>query len=209
MSLSVLGVGLGRTGTLSLKLALEQLGFGPCYHMVEVFKDPAAPAFWSGAAEDRAAADWDRIFQGYRASVDWPAATFWREIAAAYPQAKLVLTLRDEEAWFASTQATIFQTSYENAPDAFHQMLEKVIGRLFDQQIHDKERVLEFYRRHNQTVQQVIPPDRLLVYNVAQGWDPLCRFLGVDAPDAPFPKVNSRDDFARHVTEVASGKLPT
>lgn len=209
MPLSVLGVGLGRTGTLSLKLALEQLGFSPCYHMVEVFKDPTAPAFWAGAAEDRSSADWDHIFEGYRASVDWPAATFWRELAEAYPQAKLILTVRDEEAWFASTQATIFQQSYIDQPDEFHQMLAKVIGRLFDQQIHDKERVLEVYRRHNEAVQQAIPPERLLVYNVAQGWEPLCRFLGKPAPDAPFPRVNSRDDFIRHVTEVVSGKLPT
>ena len=209
MPLSVLGVGLGRTGTLSLKLALEQLGFSPCYHMVEVFKDPKAPSFWAAAAEDRASADWDHIFDGYQATVDWPAATFWRELAQAYPQAKLILTVREEEAWFASTQATIFQKSYEDQPDEFHQMLAKVIGRLFDQKLHDKERVLDVYRRHNEAVQQAIPPERLLVYNVAEGWAPLCRFLGVAAPDAPFPRVNSRDDFVRHVDEVASGKIPT
>lgn len=208
MPLSVIGAGLGRTGTLSLKLALEQLGFAPCYHMVEVFKDPQAPDFWAAAAE-RSPPDWEVIFEGYRASVDWPGARFWRELADAYPAAKVILTVRDEEDWFASTQATIFQRSYENAPDKFHQMLEKVIGSLFDQKINDKDRVIDFYRRHNEMVRQVIPPERLLVYNVAEGWAPLCRFLGVPAPVAPFPRVNGKDDFVRHVAEVASGKAPT
>ena len=208
MPLTAIGVGFGRTGTLSLKLALEQLGLGPCYHMVEVFKNPQAPAFWANAAERRQA-DWEHIFDGYQATVDWPGATFWRELAQAYPQAKLILTVRDEDAWFASTQATIFQKSYEDAPDEFHQMLAKVIGGLFDQKIHDKQRVLDVYRRHNEAVQRTVPPERLLVYNVAQGWAPLCRFLGVPAPDAPFPRVNSRDDFERHVTDVVSGRIPT
>src|ERR1700755_877814 len=102
MPLSVIGAGFGRTGTLSLKLALEQLGFGPCYHMVEVFKTPKAPGYWEAAADGRPV-DWDQVFEGYRATVDWPSATFWRELAEAYPEAKVILTLRDPESWFAST----------------------------------------------------------------------------------------------------------
>ena len=205
--LRVIGAGMGRTGTSSLKRALEQLGFAPCYHMVEVLKNPEAVAFWSDAADG--APDWDRIFAGYEATVDWPGATFWRELSEAYPDAKVILTLRDEEAWFESTQATIFQQRYDRSPDPFHQMVAKVIGRLFDQDLHDKARVLKIYRRHNATVQRTIAADRLLIYNVAEGWDPLCRFLGVAAPDAPFPRVNSKEDFARHVAEAADGKVPT
>ena len=207
MTLAVIGAGFGRTGTLSLKLALERLGFAPCYHMVEVLKTPEAAALWDAAADG--AADWARIFAGYRATVDWPGASFWRELAEAYPGAKVVLTVRDEEAWFASTQATIFQQRYDGSPDPFHRMVAKVIGRLFDQDLNDKARVLDVYRRHNASVQRTIAADRLLVYNAAEGWAPLCRFLGVAAPDAPFPRVNSKDDFARHVAEAASGKVPT
>ena len=207
MPLSVIGAGFGRTGTLSLKLALEQLGFGPCYHMVEVLKRPEALPLWSAAADGTA--DWAQIFAGYQATVDWPGATFWREIAEAFPAAKVILTVREEEAWFASTQATIFKRRFDESPDPFPQMVAKVIGRLFDQDLHDKARALEVYRRHNATVQQAIAADRLLVYNVAQGWDPLCRFLGVAAPDAPFPRVNSKDDFERHVAEAVGGGVPT
>src|ERR1700712_5108190 len=99
MALKVIGSGFGRTGTLSLKLALEQLGLGPCYHMVEVVKAPAAAADWEAAADGQPV-DWDRVFQGYRATVDWPAATFWRELAHAYPEAKVILSLRDPESWY-------------------------------------------------------------------------------------------------------------
>ncbi|MDE2487101.1 MAG: sulfotransferase family protein, partial [Alphaproteobacteria bacterium] len=113
MTLKVIGAGYGRTGTMSLKLALEQLGFGPCYHMVEVFKNPQAPAWWLEAADGRP--DWAKIFNGYSATVDWPSATFYRELAEAYPDAKVILTERDPEAWFRSTQATIFARDFSQA----------------------------------------------------------------------------------------------
>lgn len=203
MPLSVIGAGFGRTGTLSLKLALEQLGFGPCYHMVEVFKNPKAPAYWEAAA-DGEAVDWEQVFQGYGATVDWPSATFWRELAEAYPKAKVVLTVRDPEAWFASTQATIFKPDFSDLSDPFARMLMKVVGDLFDRRMHDKARLLEVYERHNATVQRVIPPERLLVYDVAEGWAPLCEFLGVAVPQGPMPKANSTEDFQReHAAKLA------
>src|ERR1700752_4054595 len=105
MTLSVIGAGFGRTGTMSLKLALEQLGLGPCYHMIEVFKNPKAPGYWEAAAHGQPV-EWEEVFDGYGSTVDWPSATFYRELAEAYPAAKVVLTLRDPKAWFASTQAT-------------------------------------------------------------------------------------------------------
>jgi hypothetical protein len=208
MTLSVIGAGFGRTGTLSLKLALEQLGFGACYHMVEVFRNPKAPGYWEAAADGQPA-DWDEVFAGYGATVDWPSATFWRELAEAYPSAKVVLTLRDPEAWFASTQATIFKRGWDDPTDPFQRMVSKVIGRLFDQRMHDKDHVIEVYNRHNATVQQVIPPERLLVYNLAEGWAPLCAFLGVAEPDTPMPKVNTSEDFERHTSEAIAGLTPT
>lgn len=198
MTLKVIGAGFGRTGTLSLKLALEQLGFGPCYHMTEVFKNPAAIEWWGEAADGRP--DWETIFEGYNATVDWPNATFYAELAAYYPDAKVILTERDPEAWFASTQATIFPKDLSEDTDVpFERMVAKVIGRLFDGRMRDHDHVIDVYQRHNARVREVIPADRLLVYEVAQSWAPLCAFLGVPVPDTPMPKVNSREEFGQHI----------
>ena len=127
MALKVIGAGFGRTGTLSLKLALEQIGLGPCYHMTEVFKNPLAPGWWNEAADGRP--DWGKIYEGYNASVDWPGATFYAQLADAYPEAKVILTVRDSEAWFRSTQATIFPNPTPPDTDRpFDQMFRKTIG---------------------------------------------------------------------------------
>jgi hypothetical protein len=207
MSLSVIGAGFGRTGTLSLKLALEQLGFGPCYHMVEVFKNDKAPGYWEAAA-DGEPVDWETVFAGYRSTVDWPSATFYRELAEAYPQAKVVLTVRDPEAWYASTQATIFASRFDDPDDPRQRMIRKVVGALFDQRWSDKAKLLEVYQRHNETVQRVISPDRLLVYEVAQGWGPLCAFLGAPIPEGPMPKVNSTQEFRETIAQHAGLTRP-
>jgi hypothetical protein len=208
MALKVIGAGFGRTGTLSLKLALEQLGFGPCYHMVEVFKNPQAPGWWAEAADGRP--DWERIFAGYASTVDWPSATFYAQLAEAYPEAKVILTERDADAWFTSTQATIFAQPMGPEGDAnpFGQMFRKVIGRLFDHDLRDRQHVIDVYRRHNAEVRARIPAERLLVYDVAEGWGPLCGFLGVAVPEAPMPQVNSTEEFranlAKHAAAIAS-----
>jgi hypothetical protein len=198
MGLSVIGAGFGRTGTMSLKLALEQLGLGPCYHMVEVFKNPKAPGYWEAAA-DGLPVKWAEVFAGYGSTVDWPSATFYRELAEAYPAAKVVLTVRDPKAWFASTQATIFKRGFDDQADPFQRMVTKVIGRLFDQRLHDEARCIEVFNRHNETVRQVIPPERLLVYDLAEGWGPLCAFLGVETPATPIPKANTTEEFQREI----------
>jgi len=194
MPLSVVGAGFGRTGTMSLKLALEQLGFGPCYHMIEVFKDPAAPGYWSAAA-DNEPVDWEQVFEGYRSTVDWPSATFYKRLADAYPDAKVILTERDPEAWFASTQATIFKGLDQMPPSDWLSMVQKVVGALFDQKLHDHDTLVSVFNRHNAEVRRLIPPERLLVYEVAHGWSPLCGFLGVPVPAGPMPKVNSTEEF--------------
>ena len=205
MTLKVIGAGFGRTGTKSLKDALEHLGLGPCYHMVEVFKNPLAPDLWSAAADDPAKADWGRIFEGYNATVDWPNATFYRELAEAYPEAKVILTERDPDQWFESTQATIFARMPDGpgATEPFPRMLGKVICELFDYRMHDREHCISVFKAHNAKVRQVIPAERLLVYEVAQGWGPLCGFLGVPEPTEAMPKVNSRDEFAAMIAAHA------
>jgi hypothetical protein len=204
MALEVIGSGLGRTGTMTMKVALEQLGYGPCYHMIEVFSKPDAPRLWSDAADGKP--DWEAIFQGYRSTVDWPNATFYLELANAYPNAKIIHTERDPEAWWTSTQATIF-AERGGAPSVTNpewlEMARKVVFAMFDQQIHDKERVISVFNAHNRRVRETIAPERLLIYEVAQGWEPLCAFLGVPVPDGPMPKVNTTEDFrARIATHI-------
>jgi hypothetical protein len=185
---------------MSLKLALEQLGLGPCYHMVEVFKNPAAPDLWYEAAQHPASADWAKIFEGYNSTVDWPNATYYKELAAAYPQAKIVHTERDADDWFESTQATIFADRGPMDPEApFPRMIRKVIFEMFDGRMHDKDHVISVYKAHNAEVRAVIPPERLLIYHVADGWNPLCDFLAVSVPEGPTPKVNSREEFGAEI----------
>jgi hypothetical protein len=173
--------------------------------MVEVFKNPAAPDMWSAAADDPAHADWGKIFEGYDSTVDWPNATFYKELADAYPAAKIVHTERDPDEWYASTQATIFKD--RGAPDPnnpFERMIGKVIVPLFDGRLSDKDRLISVYKAHNAKVRETIPPERLLVYHVADGWAPLCDFLGVPIPEGATPKVNSREEFAKEIaTQVA------
>lgn len=195
MPLAVIGAGFGRTGTMSLKLALEQLGLGPCYHMVEVRKNPGAAALWEAAA-DREPVDWELLFKGYGSTVDWPSATFYRELAEAYPKAKVILTVRDPESWFASTQETIFGPLIpKDETNPHSRMVMKVVDDLFGRDMQNKERLISVYEAHNARVQEVIPPERLLVYEVAQGWGPLCAFLGLPEPAGPMPRVNSTEEF--------------
>jgi hypothetical protein len=205
MTLKVIGAGYGRTGTMSLKLSLQQLGFGPCHHMVDVFAHPESLAWWIDAADGKA--DWDRIFQGYASAVDWPTATFYKELADRYPEAKVILTERDPEAWFRSTQATIFAEDIPaDSADPWMQMVGKVVADLFDRRMHDKDRLISVFKAHNARVREVIPADRLLVYEVSQGWAPLCGFLGVDVPEGPMPKVNSTEEFQGRLAQQAAAR---
>jgi hypothetical protein len=168
--------------------------------MIEVFQNPAAPDMWSDAADDPDHADWAKIFAGYNSTVDWPNATYYRELAAAYPDAKVVHTERDADDWYESTQATIFADRGPMPPDApFPRMIGKVIFRLFDGRMHDKDHVISVYKAHNAKVRETIPSERLLVYHVSDGWGPLCRFLGVAEPEGGTPNVNSRAEFGAEI----------
>jgi hypothetical protein len=201
MPLEVIGAGFGRTGTNSLRLALERLGRGPCHHMHELSLHPEQVPFWSAAARGEAM-DWAAVFTGYRAQVDWPGARYWRSLAAAFPDARVILSVRPAEAWYRSFAATIAPEIYgppsSDAPLAIERrrMQRETIGeQTFGGRVTDREHVLEVYARHNAEVQAAIAPERLLVFDVAEGWDPLCRFLGVPVPDEPFPRTNSAAEF--------------
>ncbi|MDX2159031.1 MAG: sulfotransferase [Hyphomicrobiaceae bacterium] len=212
MPLDVVGTGFGRTGTNSLKLALEQLGFGPCHHMFEVRDRPEQIAFWAAAAS-RERSDWDTVFQGFRATVDWPSAYFWREIAAHYPKAKVLLSVRPEQEWLKSIHATIYQSLQARRERPTE--LQRAIGemaydiierRTFDERLGDPEHALAVYRAHVAAVKAAIAPERLLVYDVAEGWAPLCRHLGVPIPAAPFPRTNSTEEFRARVVARQQSK---
>lgn len=201
MALSVVGAGFGRTATLSMKSALEQLGFGPCYHMREVFEHPEFMKFWGAAARGEPV-DWDEVFDGYASAVDWPACTYYRELAEHYPDAQVLLTVRDPRRWYESATSTIF--SRENrerllsgppSPD-IGAMMKKIMVETFDGRLDDADHAISVFERHVETVERVIPSERLLVYDASEGWEPLCAFLGVPVPAAPFPRVNTREEFA-------------
>jgi hypothetical protein len=202
MPLSIVGTGFGRTGTLSLKLALEQLGFGPCYHMVEVTQNPDHVALWSAAA-DGAGTDWPALFAKYRATVDWPSTAFWRQIVDAHPQAKVIHTERPAAAWYKSAASTIMKMmklgAPASAPPIFHEQLamarKLILHGVFHDRFDDEAHATAIYEAHNARVKREIPRERLLVYEPGQGWEPLCAFLGVAVPAQPYPKVNTTDDF--------------
>jgi hypothetical protein len=201
MTLSVVGAGFGRTGTNSLKLALEQLGFGPCHHMFEVMEHPSQLPFWQ-ALECGETADWDDVFADYGACVDWPSARYWREISDHFPAAKVVLSVRPEDVWFDSVQATIYPSMrdrHETEPgyvrDVTVMANEIIVEQLFDGRLDDRDHAVAVFRAHVADVQATIDPARLLTFDVAEGWEPLCEFLGVAVPDTPFPHANSTADF--------------
>lgn len=201
MALDVVGAGFGRTGTNSLKLALEMLGFGPCHHMFEVRNRPEQVAFWAAAAR-RERSDWDTVFEGFKATVDWPSAYFWKEIAAHYPEAKVILSVRPVESWVKSIHSTIHESLKRRAARptellrAQGEMAYDIIEqRTFDGRLGDAEHAAAVFRAHADEVKATIAPERLLVYDVAEGWEPLCRHLGVPVPGEPFPRTNSTDEF--------------
>ena len=197
MVLEIIGSGLGRTGTKSLHAALETLGFGPCHHMLEIFAHRETVPLWIDAAEGRP--DWDAVFAGYRSAVDYPTAAYWRELASFYPDARIIHTFRDPDLWFDSTQATIFADGGppERAIQAGGMMGEFFAGilRPFGDKLHDRAFMTEYFRRHTEQVKSEIPAGRLLIYEVGQGWGPLCDFLGIEVPDSPFPFQNTREEF--------------
>lgn len=194
MTLSVIGAGLGRTGTASLKVALETLGFGRCHHMSEVFGSPEQIDLWMKAAAGEP--DWNAIYKGYGAAVDFPTAAYWREIAAFYPRAKVILSVRDPEKWWESTQETILGPVMSAGLDrmAFGPVVKKIVWGFFNNMIHDHDNLISVFNRHAEEVRRVIPQERLLVFEAKDGWAPLCEFLGKPIPAEPFPRVNSKEE---------------
>ena len=207
MLLKVIGAGFGRTGTLSLKHALDELGFGPCYHMMETRHHPDHDAAWIALARGETQ-EWQSILTGYQSIVDWPGVAFWKMLVSANPDAKVILTVRDPARWYESADKTIFSRMRtfskalergKDLPDStgeLHMRMVKTVvadqsfgGRL------DRENAISVFNTHNEEVRHAVPPERLLIYESGEGWERLCNFLDVPVPDVPYPRVNSTEDF--------------
>ena len=199
MSLKVTDAGVGRTGTYSLKLALNQLGFGPCHHMEEViFNMPVQVPLWAAAVNGNP--DWQAVYRGYESAVDWPTAGFVRELSAAYPSAKFILTVRSPQSWAESFSGTIYKliAGKDKFPPEMHDWLDmavRVIARTGFPAGLSTADLMKTFTAHSDAVKATIPADQLLIYQVKDGWDPLCAFLGVPVPADPFPRTNDRGEF--------------
>lgn len=199
MTLDIVGAGFGRTGTNSLRLALIELGAGPCYHMYEVLADlDTRVPLWVAAAAGKP--DWDMIFAGYKATVDWPSASYWKQILAHNPNAKVILSSRSAESWYDSFSNTIAQLMAmpEKLPphmSDWYTMANGLVNRMFDGRLQDRDQAISVFNAYEADVKASVPADRLLVFQVADGWEPLCRFLNKPVPASPFPCTNNREEF--------------
>lgn len=199
MTLRVVGAGLGRTGTRSLKTALEQLLGAPCYHMLEVFEHPEHVPAWHDAARGTMP-DWRALLRGYAAAVDWPAAAYWRELAGGFPDALVLLSVRDPERWWESANETIFAVirnalSSDASDTGWTEMVREMFASRFTPALEDRDTCIAAYLRHNQAVRDAVPASRLVEWTAADGWAPLCAALGVPEPREPFPRTNTREEW--------------
>lgn len=196
MELAVVGAGVGRTGTHSLKVALEQLLGAPCHHMMEIMGDPTQIPGWIDAIEGRPV-DWSAMLTRYRAIVDWPGGAFWPELSAANPDALVLLSVREPEAWYKSASNTIF-LSFEHLPPDLQPWMDSVRGLLrerFSDRFDDPTAMMDAFVRHNEAVRREVPAGRLLEWSPGDGWDPICERLGLPVPNEPFPITNTTDEF--------------
>ena len=199
MTLRVIGTGFGRTGTDSMREALTILGFGPCHHMFEVIDNPVQKQRWRAMVAG-GPKDWDSLFEGYTSCVDWPSAAYWRELIEVYPEAKVILTWRSPESWWESFSRTILKglSSSDDLASVGKALIER---QVFDSRMGDREHALALYRANVEAVMAEVPPGRLLVHRLGDGWASLCAHLGVPVPDVPYPQGNTTEAFnVRHAT---------
>jgi hypothetical protein len=222
MTLEVIGAGYGRTGTMSTYAALKQLGL-PCYHMIEVIMNKANKThldFWRKVANSPPGtkSDWEQVLSQYTAAVDNPTCCVWRELMAAYPNAKVLLTLhpRGPEAWYESTMDTIYFTEnvwqfkvlewFTPFGRKFGDMSRKLIWQgMLKSTMEDRTEAIAQYKQHIEDVKAAVPPEKLLIFTVTEGWKPLCKFLGMPIPATPFPNVNDRADVKKIINDITKG----
>jgi len=199
MALKVIGTGFGRTGTDSMREALEILGFGPCHHMLEVNRSDEQKRLWRAHARGDSPG-WEQLFAGYRSCVDWPSAHYWRELIQVYPDAKVLLTYRSPDSWWESFSKTIGEgIARSTEPESLGVAL--VANQVFGGKFADRAHAIAVYQANVDAVKATVPAHRLLVHNLGDGWDPLCKHLGVPVPAVPYPRRNSTTDFRRVILE--------
>jgi hypothetical protein len=199
MAINIIGVGVGRTGTYSLRLAINQLGYGPCHHMEEVLKDINVQVpLWSETLKGNT--NWSAIYKGFNSAVDWPTAGFFRELIKEYPTAKFILTERNPENWADSFGSTIYKLveGKDKAPEKMQNwltMVNELLNKSGFPQGLDRDGLINGFIAHNKAVRDIIPKDQLLIFQVKDGWEPLCKFLNEPVPNQPFPRTNNREEF--------------
>jgi hypothetical protein len=205
VALKIVGVGLGRTGTNSLKLALEELLGGPCYHMFELIAHPQNVPIWEAAVRGEDV-DWGSLFDGYAATVDWPGCAFWRDLVAANPDAPVLLSTRDSaQTWWASMEQTIVPAlqgpALSEHPDLMRgqEMVHELFRTRFTPDWADRDAAIAAYERHCEDVRREVPAGRLIEWQAGEGWEPICSGLGLPVPGTPFPHENSKADFSGNV----------
>ena len=211
MSIQVIGAGMGRTGTMSLKHALEILGFVKCHHMIEVLQNPSNLPYWNEMHEKRST-DYEAVFNGYTAAVDFPGAIYYKELMVQYPDAKVVLGVRDAEKWYQSCLDTIYQVpkgaeragmeeaaktdlQVKNVLGVFDYATNAIWNGIFKGRFEDKEFAIQTFNEWTEEVIRSVPAEKLLVFEAKEGWEPLCNFLGKPIPDVPYPRVNDTAEF--------------
>lgn len=222
MVLEVIGAGFPRNGTMSLRSAFETLGYAPSYHMSEVLvprpglNEGHAKA-WADFIEGKHAMEWEPLFASYRSCCDFPSSAFYRELVEAWPNARVVLTKRDPERWYTSYSTMMRAVRplllagfvVPHLRD-FRRVVDGLHERVFDAQRLDRDTWIRAYVRHNEEVVRTVPADRLLVFDLCEGWEPLCEFLGQPVPNEPFPHLNEGKDLAaqsrRVLTRILMGR---
>lgn len=204
MGLKVIGAGFGRTGTSSLEAALTQLKLGPTQHMKHVKGDLVQKLL---DVHKGTPPDWDSLLSGYNSAVDWPWSAFYKELMEHSPEAKVVLTVRDSETWYESAKETVYPLSVSLDPGPLRDMVFGIIwDGVFAGRFEDKEYAVNIFKTHIEEVKRIVPEERLLVFEVADGWEPLCKFLGVPVPDSPFPRSNDRASYTETVAKSMESK---
>lgn len=218
VALEVIGVGFGRTGTISLRSALEAIGYGPCYHMKELYDRPERLSRWQQALDGRR--PWRDVLEGYRATLGWPGAAFWRELMVSHPAAKLILTTRDHQSWYESAHSTLYLSRLDadgnrrRPPGLAGDVAdfnERVIWEgMFGGRFLDRDHAIRVFQAHESVIRAEVPSERLLVFRATDGWQPLCEFLGREVPAYAYPNRNTMDQFKssqrRQARHVGAGK---
>jgi sulfotransferase family protein len=225
MSIKIIGAGLPRTGTTTLKRSLEILGYGKCYHMKELLVNPDMLPTWL-ELENTGNTDWDKLYDGYEATVDFPGYPWYKEHMKRYPDAKVILTVRSFESWHKSAYNTIWKAGPQTIPEKLVMMiklllnpqLRKVIKCIkfvkrnvwekhFEGRFEDKAFAEKIFNQHIENVKANVPADKLLIYEVKDGWKPLCEFLGVPEPPEPLPHLNKKENFKTMLVELMKGNM--